>query len=212
MLPPRKIYQFLYQTSYGDLYLRFQDASIEETDSFYAMDTWRRVQHMREFIEQHGELRYKSSIRKKKQKLLEAVYRDRQVYNDLMSSRFKTYSSMYSNPASDPAQKWSKRRRVMEGAHLSTVCKEFNIPWPKHLIEEYTYEQLNRCIDRLIFNNYESSKDTQHLNDNMWRAKNGGTLLDKDDLDLLAVVRKQKEEWIIHAEVQGDEILSSIKR
>lgn len=196
MLPIRKVFRNKYDTKYGSILLEYKQATIEEQNLFFKQKGWEWFYN---FCAENGtytELTKWQGLFKKyyyRKTLMVLMQNVKDIYREVAGNMFRQHQSIYEWVDTSYTDK-PRGRKAINGSDMVDVLKEFNIPWPLTLIENYTYEQYERMVDRILFRHFESDKKSQVVND---RVLGWTSSLTADQIDLLSVIKKQREQGLL---------------
>jgi len=169
---------FIYRINADEWYIEFEykQATAMESIEFYNKWLEEQLKEIANIIEcwvfhwyNKTNKRYKTKkmntykVRSTKESILNKYIKKEwdKLINKITDTKHSVYKSIYEGIP----KPIGKRNKSIFWYDLMFICSEYNIPWPKHLLENYTLEQVGYLWDWLTFKSYESDKKTQWIND-----------------------------------------------
>jgi hypothetical protein len=196
--PERKKYRYIIPTIKGDLILRFEQATAQETMDFYnimwAISKWdieEKIENIvsinkyfRNFIKKHSSHRW---INLKERRKISLVLDNMDLYiNDIISAIHPLWDSVYKDKEL-PKIKWKKNRTSLFPNDRESIYKKTGIPTDK-IYDTLTMEQIWWYIDKIVYDVYETFPEGQAINDTIGKK----AWLSEEDKQLLEFIKSQK--------------------
>lgn len=157
--------------------MKYKQSTLSEYLSYIDMDSEKKVEYCLNIVfdwikitlyDKFLRLFVKWFESRKKDKLMNILFwkKDEKtriisdVIESITNTVFRSYDSIY-----DWITLPKSGRPSIYSSNVKSICKQYNIPWPLKLFDEYTLEQYQWMIDWNIFDNFELEDKTKVIND-----------------------------------------------
>lgn len=197
---PKRDYELLIQTSKWNLFLKYKQSNALWTIEFLNKTPGEQVDEIIDLLKQW---QYQYFIPKKwytsrKKHYKACKIRELQILNEILEKKGeevikKIWETLHKKHKSifDWINIPNSKRKTLFSSNLMTLCKEYNISWPKQLLNDYTMEQIERMFDWMLLHYNEYTKEWQACND-IALSKTGSKLEDSE-INKIKEFRKQMQ-------------------
>ena len=186
---PQRDYELLIQTSKWNIFLKYKQCMAIETIEFLKKSYEERMQDIINLLMEWefrfylpkrwywSNKKYYEVVELRKKEIILEILKDKgeEVINKLTSTLHKKYESLYEDVKTP-----NSNRKSIFSSNLMSICKKYNISWPKHLLNEYTMEQIERMADWLVFFYNEYTEEGKQCNNKVLQKLSKEEIKDED--------------------------------